>query len=127
MEGNRKKAVIYFAGRYDFDNDNGDAGFAVHTYYWPDAISADAMDIKNWTWKAEGEAAALAPSVGLIPTGLSQQETALMGGYTSKFWFQDEKAKTITIPGTSAELDFQNFITVTLPAQTVITPVSLHL
>ena len=57
--------------------------FAVHTYYWPDAISADAMEIKNWTWKAEGEAAALAPSVGLIPTGLSQQETALMGGYTS--------------------------------------------
>ena len=83
--------------------------FAVHTYYWPDAISADAMEIKNWTWKAEGEAAALAPSVGLIPTGLSQQETALMGGYTSKFWFQDEKAKTITIPGTSAELDFSKF------------------
>lgn len=83
--------------------------FAVHTYYWPDAISADAMEIKNWTWTPEGEEAARNPSVGLVPTGLSQQETALMGGYTSKFWFQDERAKTITIPGTSTELDFSKF------------------
>ena len=82
---------------------------AVHTYYWPDAVTADAMAIKNWTWTAEGEEAARNPSVGLVPTGLSQQETALMGGYTSKFWFQAEKAKTITIPGTSAELDFSKF------------------
>lgn len=65
--------------------------FAVHTYYWPDAISADAMEIKNWTWKAEGEAAALAPSVGLIPTGLSQQETALMGGVS--FGFRTKRPK----------------------------------
>ena len=90
---------------------------AVHTYYWPDAVTADAMAIKNWTWTAEGEEAARNPSVGLVPTGLSQQETALMGGYTSKFWFQAEKAKTITIPGTSAEL----------PVRTVIIPDFLRL
>lgn len=81
--------------------------FAVHTYYWPDAVSPDAMAVKNWTWSEEGEAGAAAG--GLTPTGLSQQETALMGGYTSKFWFQDEHARTITIPGTSAEIDFSKF------------------
>ena len=32
---------------------------AVHTYYWPDAVTADAMAIKNWTWTAEGEEALL--------------------------------------------------------------------
>ena len=42
---------------------------AVHTYYWPDAVTADAMAIKNWTWTAEGEEAARNPSVGLVPTG----------------------------------------------------------
>lgn len=82
--------------------------FAVHTYYWPDAISPDAMEIKNWTWIAEGEKSAES-QYGLTPTGLSQQETALMGGYTSKFWFQNEKGRTIPIPGTETELDFTKF------------------
>lgn len=82
--------------------------FAVHTYYWPDAISPDAMEIRNWTWSAEGEKSA-ENQFGLTPSGLSQQETALMGGYTSKFWFQNEKDKTIPIPNTAKELDFSKF------------------
>lgn len=83
--------------------------YAVYSYYSENDLAGDDKKIKEWTWSSAGENDALV--VPLTPTGLSQQQTALMGGYTTKFWFQDVKAKTVSVDceGQSIEIDFSNF------------------
>ena len=85
--------------------------YAIYSYYSMDALTDADRAIKDWTWSADAEQEALDPLVGLTPTGLSQQQTAIMGGYTTKFWFQDEGAKTVTINhnGKDIEIDFSKF------------------
>ena len=90
----KRLASIFLAGM--IPGDRGYTGFCSSYLLLADVVTADAMAIKNWTWTAEGEEAARNPSVGLVPQDYHRVETALMGGYTSKFWFQAEKAKTIT-------------------------------
>ena len=69
--------------------------YAIYSYYSMDALTDADRAIKDWTWSADAEEQA--KRIPLTPTGLSQQQTAIMGGYTTKFWFQDEAAKTVTI------------------------------
>ena len=59
--------------------------YAIYSYYSMDALTDADRAIKDWTWSADAEQEALDPLVGLTPTGLSQQQTAIMGGYTTKF------------------------------------------
>lgn len=83
--------------------------YAIYSYYSMDALTDADKAIKEWTWSADAEDRA--KKIPLTPTGLSQQQTAIMGGYTTKFWFQDEKAKSVTINhnGKEIEIDFAKF------------------
>lgn len=83
--------------------------FAVNSYYYPDALTGEQLDIKEWTWSAAGEKDATDHK--LTPTGLSQQQTGIMGGSTTKFWFQNEKSRstTVTVDGKTIEIDFSKF------------------
>lgn len=83
--------------------------YAIYSYYSEAALTGEDKRLKEWTWSSDGEKAAL--TIPLIPTGLSQQQTALMGGYTTKFWFQNVKAKTASIEykGQSVSVDLSKF------------------
>ncbi len=86
--------------------------YGVYSYYAPSNVTAEEAQIRDWTWSAEGETAAINPRVNLIPTGLSQQQTGLMGDAFSKFWFVVEKNKTANVTmkdGTIYEVDFSKF------------------
>lgn len=57
--------------------------YAIYSYYSMDALTDVDKAIKDWTWSADAEDRA--KKIPLTPTGLSQQQTAIMGGYTTKF------------------------------------------
>lgn len=84
--------------------------YAVYSYYSPSILEAGDAAVRDWTWSAAAEGKAV-NDFKLIPSGLSQQQTAVMGGYTTKFWFQDEKSKSASYDwnGTSVEVDFSEF------------------
>lgn len=110
MRKKRIRLTAFILACTTFGTAMASPAYAVYSYYSPSILEAGDAAIRDWTWSAAAEGKAV-NDFKLIPSGLSQQQTAVMGGYTTKFWFQDEKSKSASYDwnGTSVEVDFSEF------------------